>query len=107
MKEFVKSLLTNRLGIVLAAWNVSYFFYQVNYTTPLTTKLAEKFFICLNLPAIIASILPSEFLGFLIFNSSQVFRFQIRYFSFIIFMIFQWVFIAHLAKVIAQRLSEK
>lgn len=102
--NFVKSLLTNRFGIVLGTLNIVYFFNQLIYPTQFSKTISQVIFLCMNLPALVASVLPSILIESL-FNLSRVAPYQVRIFSFAFFMMAQWLLIAHLAKIGAQRIG--
>ena len=121
MRNFVKGLVTNRLGIVLAALNVCYFvsrkfvfcafssgcednliffkkhmFYWINICS-------AKIMLDINAPAMTASIFSDACVNKLTdFSALTQARFQV---SFLIFFIaVQWLFIGRAAKTIAQKI---
>jgi hypothetical protein len=123
MKKFVKGLITNRLGIVLAALNVCYFLSENTIRLILQHSHAENcltssrhilfwmqasfsklLFANINSPAILLSILPGKFIQ-MNFPDLCVFtlaKFQIIFFLF--FITLQWLFIGWMAKTIARRI---
>ncbi len=123
MKSFVKGLVTNRFGIVLAALNVCYLVSRkfVHYAFSHGNEDSCVFFnhhiffwmkihyaeniLSINSPAILASMIPSKFMQ-IIFSNFCLFtyaRFQIIFLIF--FITFQWLFIGWAAKTIAQKIQ--
>lgn len=109
MKEFVKSLLTNRLGIVFGIINVCCIplnvFINNHFSLPFKTKLfLEHAFTCVNLPAMIISTvfgaITGEIFPVLSFNSAVMIFLPI-------FILIQWVFIGRLSKYIAKEIAGK
>ena len=122
MRNFVKGLVTNRVGIVLAALNVCYFvskkfvpfifshgnedncvFYNHQIFSRMKVYCAEVILES-NSPAIIAAIFPSKFMQ-IVFPEFCFFtqaKFQVIFLIF--FIIFQWLFIGWTAKTIAQKI---
>lgn len=125
MKNFVKGLITNRFGIVLAALNVCYFlsknFVQLvfehtheencsvfnhHFLLWMQGSSANLLFAKLNSVAILFSLLPGKFMQ-MIFPDLCIFtqvRFQIVFFIF--FVTLQWLFIGYLAKIIARKIRQ-
>lgn len=124
MKNFVVGLLSNRFGIVLAALNVCYFvstnmihvvaehnhgegkcvIFYAGILTRLTRGSAELM-MNINSPALILSFFPSKFMQ-IAFHDLCFFtqaKFQIVFILF--FVTFQWLFIAHLARLIAGKIQ--
>jgi hypothetical protein len=122
MRNFVKGLVTNRFGIVLAALNVCYFvskkfvpfifshgnednciFYNHQMFFWLKTHYAE-IILEINSVAILASMIPSKFMQIIFpeFCSFTQARFQIVFLIF--FITLQWLFIGWAAKTIAQKI---
>ncbi len=106
MRQFIKSLLTNRFGLVLGTLNIVYFFDQLIRSPPFSKTFLPVIFLCMNSPATIVSVLPVILLESL-FNLSLVALHQVRIFSFAIFVMIQWLLIAHSARVIALRIQQK
>lgn len=123
MKNFVKGLVTNRFGIVLAALNVCYFvsdkfvpfifshgnedkcvFYNHQIFIWIKMHYVERI-LSINSPAILAAMFPSKFLQIIFpdFCSFTQVRFQIIFLIF--FITLQWLFIGWAAKAIAQKLQ--
>src|SRR5688572_24585278 len=105
MKEFVKSLLTNRFGIVLGTLNVCYFLSQIVNNYSVLETLQAKTFICTNFPAAIAALLTTKVITAFAASHSQVSFLQIANLLMSVFIMAQWLFIAHLSRVIAQRIK--
>lgn len=119
MKKFVKELITNRFGIVLAALNICYFFFSKNYFSAFFKSCEENYSLCdrnsfywinfycaklmLSINAVIVDITMSIY-RFLpkVSNFSDSTNFQIQFFTFFFLLIFQWLFIGWIAKNIAQ-----
>lgn len=107
MKNFVKGLITNRFGIVLATLNLCYF--ASNGLTGINHPFSnfDKMVLIQNVPAIFFAFIPLQFLKFLFPTS---YRFLDREFGFIILLFFvtlQWLFIGWMAKAIARRIQPK
>lgn len=119
-ESFMKSFLTNRLGIVLATLNlcllasrnfVRYafsspqdcFYLNNNMFFPLLyqTNLTEAFII-LNLPAYVLAQIPTSFTIALLGKFCAVTELQIGIVFFAVFVALQWLFITWLAKTLAR-----
>ena len=118
MWNFIKSLLSNRFGIVLATLNVCYFVSKDFWGYLLAHKHGVEciFFESpqlipminpglLNVPAFIGSFMPSNFIisvfsDYCVFTHAEI---QLTITTF--FIIFQWLFIGWLAKTIAQKIN--
>lgn len=104
MRQFLKTLFSNRLGIVLATLNVCCFI-QIFNNLP---KVSDSLLLLtgsLNFPSTFLALIISKTLQtvFLLQNSTQR---QIMYLLLPIFIVFQWLFIAHLAKTISLKLKK-
>lgn len=101
--NFIRSLLTNRFGIILATLNVCYLFWSFDTIRP---KISVVFG-CMNalamIPTAITGVLFKSFFSGLSFSTSR----QIMILFFAFFITLQWLLIAHLARVIAVRISER
>ena len=122
MRNFVKGLITNRFGIVLAALNVCYFvskkfvpfvfshgnedscvFYNHQIFFWMKILYAE-IILNINSPAVLTAMFPSKFMQ-IIFPDFCAFthaKFQIVFLLFLV--TFQWLFIGWAAKTIAQKI---
>ena len=122
MRNFVKGLITNHFGIVLAALNVCYFvskkfvpfafshgnedscvFFNHYVFSWMKIHYAEKI-LSINSPAALLSMIPGKFMQ-IIFPDFCVFtqaKFQIILLIF--FITLQWLFIGWAAKTIAQKI---
>jgi hypothetical protein len=123
MKNFVKGLVTNRFGIILAALNVCYFISRklvfcafssnCENTSILFNKTvfywmnvySHKIMLNINAPAMMAaSIFSDDCIKILAdFSALTQARFQIVFLIF--FITFQWLFIGWAAKTIAQKIQ--
>lgn len=104
MWNFIKSLLSNRFGIVMAMLNVCYFLY-VTQNDILVKKLATGIALCLNAPALIlAKIFFEIWRG--IFSSDTYFSGGEVFLFVSLFIFIQWLFIGWLAKIIAQKITQ-
>lgn len=103
--NFVKGLLTNRFGIILATLNVCCLVF--NYDNFMCGQtISGKAILCINIPAIILAKITSD-IPYIFFQSVPYHSFiQIAFLFLPIFVLIQWLFIAHLARVIAQKLSK-
>lgn len=123
-ESFVKSLLTNRLGITLAALNLCllasrsfvqfafspqasaecfYWNKSLFYLPAITTNLTETFII-LNLPAFMLAQIPTFLIINIFGKFCAVTEMQIGIGFFALFITLQWLFIAWLAKTLARTL---
>jgi hypothetical protein len=123
MKKFIINLFSNRFGIVLATLNLCYFltrpFFQRLFTHnhgencfffkglsifPINLTSAENLMVLQNLPATVLSFFPrlliNEIAPNLCFYTQVKFHFVFLAF----FIVLQWLFIAWIAKTIAQKL---
>jgi hypothetical protein len=107
MKNLVKGMITNRLGIVLATLNVCYF---VANGLPNPAYRLSNFggiMLTLHTPAIIFTFIPLE-AGRLLFSTSYLFSYrQFVLVLFVFFVTLQWLFIGWAAKAIARRIQPK
>lgn len=106
MKKFIKSFLTNRLGLFFAIANL--FVITINRSGISGLLGLDNFVIfsfILNLPARIASTILFEVI---LFPKRQFTKFDLNYYSLemLIFVIFQWIFIGWLATIIAKNLRK-
>ena len=107
MKNFVKGLLTNRPGIILATLNVCYF---VSINFPNLSYRPSNFcgiMLTLQTPAIILTFIPLE-IGRFLFSTSYLLPYrQFVPVLFLFFVTLQWLFIGWAAKAIARRIQPK
>jgi len=103
MKNFVKGLITNRFGIVLAALNICYF---VSHNPDSIRSLVnfDKLMISLNVPAAVLTVIPMTIIKFLFQMSYEFAYMQFGYTAFLFFVTFQWLFIGWMAKAVAQHI---
>ena len=103
MRNFIKSLLSNRFGIVLATLNVCYLLYWFNNSSGFRPLTAFLIF-CLDLPALILTALLTGIfhLFFYTVPSEMVVRMNFVLLPF--FVAFQWLFIGRLSKALAEKL---
>ena len=107
MKSFIKELITNRFGIVLAALNVCYFVAGDIPMAIYRTSNFSKIMICQNAPSAILTFIPLGVVKLLF--PFTTFSFFEKHFGFAVFLFFvtlQWLFIAWLSRKIAQKLSK-
>lgn len=102
--NFVKALLTNHSGIVLATLNVCYFVSSGFLEGYFTLSRFDKIMLSQNAPAIILSFIPHQLMRFL-FPNADWFTVHYLTFAFLLFFVaLQWLFIAWAAKMIARKL---
>ncbi len=100
MKKFIVNLFSNHFGIVLATLNVCYLASRVSN---LQLKPLDIPFMCANIPALLLIMVPEQFLRIFAFGLSfQSKKFLIMSFAGI-FVVLQWLFIAWIAKTLAQK----
>lgn len=107
MRNFVRELVTNRFGIVLATLNLCYLAARVASGWPFPYKGFDKVMIVLNAPALFLGVPPMATMQFLLEPST--FRFFEPAFIAVFFIFsvtLQWLFIAWAARKIAQKLSK-
>lgn len=104
MINFVKTLLSNRFGIVLATINVCLVAYYLT-EVPVFTSVIEPLVICINIPAGILSAIVYSISRLLFYSVSDSASVQVRFFFVAFFVVLQWLLIAHLARTIAQKFS--
>jgi len=104
MKNFVKGMITNRFGIVLATLNLCYFLSNSYVYTGYVHNGFTKIMIMINSPALLLAIVSSKIAGALFqdIRTHGGARFSIVLMVF--FITFQWLFIAHLARIIALKI---
>lgn len=103
MKKFIVKLFSNRFGIILATLNLCYF---VSKGNALFYHPSGKYFLCANLPAVISTGLSVEFIRIFLPNISPAAEMTLGNTLFVVFIVFQWLFIAWLARTIAQKLRQ-
>ncbi len=109
MKEFVKSLLTNRLGLIFGILILCciplYKFFTDYFSLPVETKLfLEHAFTCVNLPAMIFSFI----FGVLAEAFFPIFRqFPMEAAFLPIFILVQWLLIGRFSKYLASEFTGK
>lgn len=104
MRNFIKGMLTNRFGIVLATLNVCYF---VSHSPGAIRLLFDfdKLMISLNTPAALLTLIPITVIKIL-FQMPYKFAFdQFGLVTFLFFVILQWLFIGWAAKTIARKIE--
>ncbi len=104
MKKFIVQLFSNRFGIVLATLNVCYLASKGN---DFMARPFGKLFVCTNFPAAVSAIFSLEFLEIFIdkIPSPAITVLGNTFFTF--FIILQWLFIAWIARTIAQKFRSK
>ena len=99
MKKFIVELFSNRFGIVLAALNVCYF--AGKGIVPF--QPSGRIFFCANLPAAASTVFSLKFANLLMPEFFYTSRTGLGDLLFAFFIVLQWLFIARIAKTIAQR----
>ena len=107
MKKIIVNLLSNRFGIVLAALNLCYFAGKLFVLADLPRNISGKIFLSLNIPALISSSLLYEILRNFLPELSYDNRFYVRSGFVTVCIVFQWLFIAWIAKTIAQKFTQR
>lgn len=99
MKNFVKGLITNRFGIVLAALNVCHFLSHDNFYSTF-----DKIMVVVNFPAVLLGLVSSQFIRILINDFPLYTKGSILTVLMIFFVTLQWLFIGWLAKIVAEKI---
>jgi hypothetical protein len=102
--NFAKSLLTNRLGIVLATLNLCYFAASGFLKGDFSMNNFDKIMLSQNAPAIVLSFVPHQLIHFLFTDLDWL---TLRYLTFAFLLFFvtsQWLFIGWTAKTIGRKL---
>jgi hypothetical protein len=107
MKNFVKALLTNRFGIVLAALNLCYFVSRASFNINLPSNNFDILMTILHVPAIALTFIPGAFIHFLFSAPYKFVYYRFAFPVFLFFVTFQWLFIAWAARKIAQKWTGK
>ncbi len=120
MWNFIRSLLSNRFGIVLATLNVCYFLtrdfmtYLFSHEHGVNCLVFENPQIMswvypgvLNIPALLASVISSEIVMAIFPNFCAFTHTQIHFLTTAFFITFQWLLIGWLAKTIAQTITNR
>lgn len=103
--NFAKSLLTNRLGIVLATPNLCYFVSSHFLSGLFQVSNFDKIMLSLNAPAIVPSLVAHRLMRFLFLETDGL---TLRRWSFVFLLFFvalQWLAICWTAKTIARKLK--
>ncbi len=122
MKKFIVNLFSNRFGIVLATLNVCYFltrpFFQRLLTHnhgescfvfkgffifPINLTGSENLMILQNLPATILSYFPRFLINEIAPDICHYTQVKLHFAFFAFFIVLQWLFIAWIAKTLAQK----
>jgi hypothetical protein len=104
MKKFIVNLFSNRFGIILATLNACYF---VSKGSAVADHLFGKIFVCANFPAAISAILSLELVKIFSHKLSFATEMNVANAFFAFFIVMQSLFIAWIAKTIAQKLRPK
>jgi len=126
MRKFIVSLFSNRFGIVLATVNICYFlsrpfFQQVFSHTHgedcfvsdhfllflMILSNFEQLMVNLNLPSVVLSLFPYMILRENLMKICGFTQIEIQFVFFSIFVVLQWLFIAWIARTIAQKFRPK
>ena len=103
MKKFIVNLFSNRFGIVLAALNACYFIYKTPVLFDFPRTFFSKLFLSLNSPALIATGILHEILREFIPKLSYEMQYRVSSAIIGFFIVLQWLFIAWIAKTLAQK----
>lgn len=103
MKKFIVNLFSNRFGIVLATLNVCFFALKSSNMASVPETFLGKVFVSLNLPAFIFTRLCYEIPNALFAEISYSARMNLKFGLFASFIVLQWLFIAWIAKTLAQK----
>lgn len=120
MKGFIKQLVTNRLGIILATLNLCYFVSPKFSANAFLTSLdnlqcftkGSNFFVSsiyyienlmlnANFPALGLSAISKYFIKLILWNPNEIAAGVLGFFSTLFFITLQWLFIGWTAKKIA------
>ena len=104
MKEFIVELFSNRFGIVLATLNACYFVYKLPVLFELQRSFFAKLFLSLNSPALISTSILHEILREFLPKLAYETQYKVALSMIGIFIVLQWLFIAWIAKTIAQKI---
>ena len=107
MRNFVKALITNRFGIVLAALNLCYFVSGAafaNFKFNIPSNNFEVLMRLMHFPAALPTVISAGFLNFLFSAPNNFIYYRFAFPIFLFFVTFQWLFIAWTAKTIAGRI---
>src|SRR5215213_1508735 len=100
MKKFIVSPFSNRFGIALATLNLCFFASKIdNFNAALFGKL----FVMMHFPAVALTILSLEFVKIFVHKISPPAESNLGNIFFAAFIVFQWLFIAWIAKTLAQK----
>jgi len=103
MKKFIVNLFSNRFGIVLAALNACYFVYKIPGLFDFPRSFFARLFVSLNAPALIATGISHEILSELLPKLTHETQYKVSLTLIGIFIVLQWLFIAWIAKTLAQK----
>lgn len=98
-KKVLFELITNRFGIVLAAINGAFFAGRIAQSFRIDHGVGELILICINIPAFLAMLLASGFVQLFFNQNSFIEHRTISTIFFALFLVFQWLLIAHFAKI--------
>lgn len=104
MKKFIVQLVSNRLGIFLAALNICYF---VSENSNFFRAPFGKIFLSANTPAGITALLSVEVIKLFAHNIDSPEQMALTNVLFFFFCIVQWLFIAWIAKTLAAKFRPK
>lgn len=112
MKEFINQLLTNRLGIVLAALNLCYFVSPLFARSVFSQKTdyiyyLDKLLYPANLRAISLSMLSADLLNFIFSESGGLIVGVGGFVLFVFFITLQWLLVGWTAKTAARAVRSK
>jgi len=100
MKKFIVNLFSNRFGIVLAALNLCYFASKIDN---FNAYLFGKLFVLMHFPAAASTLLSLEFVRIFVHKIAPAAENTLGNMFFAAFIVLQWLFIAWIAKTLAQK----
>ncbi len=106
-RKLIYELITNRFGIVLAAINGAFFAGRIAKSFPMDHRIGETIFLCMNLPAIFSTVFAGSFVQLFFNPNSHTARNSVPLMLFSLFLVFQWLLIAHIAKIGADFVKTK
>ena len=105
--NFTKGLLTNRLGIVLAALNLCYFAWNGFSVLASLPDNFGKVMISQNSPAIFLTVILTKLTEFLFSKPLTNVNHPLGLTAFLFFVTLQWLFIGWAAKAIARKIKRR
>jgi hypothetical protein len=104
---FVKALLSNRPGIVLATLNVCYFAARDFFIGVFPLSNFDKIMLSQNAPAIVLTFIPHHLIHFLFSQMEWLMLQRLTLVILTFFITLQWLFIGWTAKTMARKLGKR